>query len=226
MKRKWKIFRQQFYRNFLINIRQPRLIANTCLFFIMIIVFFPLSLAPDNNLLKQVVPGLIWMTILLSSLLASERLFQQDYEDGVIEQWLIAGNDLTLIVFTKVLLQWLLIIVPIIIICPLLGLIFDFSLTELIVLIMSLFLGSPAILFLCALATAFSTGQQQKGILMALVLLPLAIPIMIFGSATLLATFQHQGVLGYFAILFAFSLICISFLPFAISAVIRISLVE
>lgn len=220
------IFRKQCYRDLLVNIRQPRLIVNASLFFIMIIIFFPLSLVPDSNLLKQVVPGLIWMTVLLSSLLGSERLFQQDYEDGLIEQWLISGNSLYLIVMAKVIIQWLLTILPLLALSPLLALVFNFSLYELSMLDISLLLGSPTILFLCALAAAFSTSVQQKGILMALVLLPLAIPIMIFGSATLLAVFEHNSVMGYLAILMALSLITVSFLPFAIAAIIRISLVE
>lgn len=219
-------FNKQCYRDLCINVRQPRLMINAMLFFIMVIVFFPLTLTPNNLILRQVIPGLIWMTVLLAMLLAADRLFQEDYDDGVIEQWLISGYSLRLIVTAKILIHWLLTLIPLLVLCPFLALLFNFSWYELGVLSLSLLAGTPAILFLCGLAAAFSTGIQQKGILMALILLPLTIPVMIFGSGALLAAMQGNTVSGYLAILSAFSLVAASFLPFAIAAIIRISLAD
>lgn len=222
----WIRFARQFRREMLVHMRQPRLLMNASLFFMMIIVFFPLTLPANSSILKQIAPGLVWMAVLLASLLASERLFQQDHDDGLIEQWLVSGYALNVIVSAKMLAHWLLTIVPLLIFCPLFALLFAFTWHELLILWAVLILGTPAILSLCALAAAFGTGMQQKGILMALILLPLTIPVMIFGSGTVTAAMQGLPVSGYLAILAAMSIFAGCFLPFAIAAVIRIGLAD
>jgi heme exporter protein B len=219
-------FGRQFKREFLVNIRQPRLLINSSLFFVMMTVFFPLTLPANAVIIRQVAPGLIWMAVLLAMLLASERLFQQDYEEGIIEQWLTSGFSLGLIVSAKLLLHWLLTIVPLLLFSPFLALLFGFSAREVMILAVSLITGTPAILYICALAAAFSTSMKHKGIFMALILLPLTVPIMIFGSSLLSATIDSEQVLGHLALLLALSIISISFLPFAISSIIRISLAD
>ncbi|KTC67960.1 heme exporter protein CcmB [Legionella birminghamensis] len=220
----WITFKNQLMRELLIYLRQPRVVLNTSLFFFMIVIFFPLTIPPVKEVLHQVAPGLIWTAMLLSLLLASERIFQQDYEDGLIEQWLISGFSLNLIISAKMLVHWLFSIIPMLIFCPLLAFLFSFSYQEMCLLAVSLILGTPAILALCVLAAAFSTRLQQKGIFMALVLLPLVVPVMIFGSGASLAVLEGTSAPAYLAILAAISLLAISFLPFAISVVIRISL--
>lgn len=220
------LFLRQVHRELLLHVRQPRSLFYSTVFFLMITVFFPLTMTPEPALMRQVAPGLVWTAMLLAFLLASERLFQQDYEEGVLEQWLLCGESLSLMVFAKVTVHWLLNLLPMLFLCPLLAILFSLSRHELAVLILSLIAGTPAILFLCALAAAFSTGIRQKGVLMALILLPLAIPVMIFGSATLNAAMQGLAVNGYLALLVALSLLASSFLPLAINAIIRISLAD
>lgn len=221
-----ELFSRQCRRELLIHLRQPRLLLHASLFFLMVTVFFPLTIPPDTTTLRTVAPGLIWIAMLLAMLLTSVGLFQQDYEDGVIEQWLISSYPLSIIVAAKLVVHWLLNLVPLLIFCPLMALLFNFSWQEMGILIFSLILGTPAILFLCGLATAFSAGMQQKGVLMALILLPLTVPVMVFGSATLSAVMQGFPVLGYLAILLALSILAVGFLPFAIAAVIRINLAD
>jgi len=220
------LFLRQFRREFLLHIRQPKLLLHSSLFFLMVTIFFPLTMPPETSILRSVSPGLIWIAMLLSMLLTSVGLFQQDYEDGIIEQWLISSYPLSLIVAGKLVVHWLINLLPMLIFCPLLALLFSFTWQETGVLILSLIAGTPAILFLCGLAAAFSSGMQQKGVLMALVLLPLTIPVMIFGSGTLTTAMQGLAVSGYLAMLLALSLLAVGFLPFAIAAVIRISLVD
>jgi heme exporter protein B len=166
------------------------------------------------------------MAILLSMLLSSERLFQQDYEHGVIEQWLVSGQSLTLLVSAKILAHWLFNFLPLLILCPLVAVLFSFNAWETWILILSLFCGTPALLFLCALAAAFGVGVNQQGALMALILIPLTLPLLIFGSGTLNIALQGLPVSGYLALLGAMSVISSGFLPFAIAGVIRISHVE
>lgn len=220
------LFVTQFKRELYIQARQVRVLINACLFFLMILFIFPLTLKADPVLLRTTAPGLVWMALLLSLLLSAERLFQQDYEHGVIEQWLVSGQSLTLMVSAKIVAHWVFTIVPILILCPLIALIFSFSGWEMSVLIISLLCGTPALFFLCALAAVFGVGISQRGALMALILLPLTLPILIFGSGTLNIAMQGLPVSGNCALLLAISVLTVGFLPYAIAAVMRISHVD
>lgn len=221
-----QLFILQFRREMLLHCRQPYGLLLSTLFFLMIVLFFPLTLSPDPLILRQVASGLLWVAMLLAMLMASERLFQQDYEDGLIEQWLTSGFALSVIIAAKVTVHWLLNITAILILCSLVALLFNLSRYETGILMVSLLVGTPTILYLCALAAAFTTSVQQKSALIALILLPLALPVMIFGSGTLNAAMQGQNITGYLAILLALSILAVTFLPLAISAIIRISLVD
>jgi heme exporter protein B len=163
------------------------------------------------------------MAVLLSMLLSAEHLFQQDYEQGVVEQWLVSGYPLNVIVSAKVLAHWLFNLIPILLLAPFIALLFSFSVWETWILILSLLCGTPALLFLCALAAAFGVGVNQKGALMALILLPLTLPLLIFGSGTLNIALQGLPISGYLALLLAMSLTATVFLPYAIAGVIRVS---
>lgn len=216
------LFFRQLMREWLIQIRQIRYLVNSCLFFLMLIVFFPLTLRPEAQLMRSVAPGIIWMALLLSSLLSAERLFQQDYEHGVMEQWLVSGKPLTLLVSAKVLAHWAFSILPLILLSPLIAIVFSFNLYETVILVLSIIAGTPALLFLCALAAAFGVGVHQQGALMALILLPLTLPLLIFGSGTITVALQGLPASGYLALLFAMSVLAVGLLPYAIAGVIRI----
>ena len=220
------LFIQYFKRELLIQVRQARLLINSCLFFLMILFIFPLTMKPDPLLMKTIAPGLVWMALLLSLLLSAERLFQQDYEQGVIEQWLVSGQSLSLIIAAKIIAHWVFTILPILLLCPLVALVFALNGWELFVLLISLLCGTPALLFLCALAASFGVGVNQKGALMALILVPLTLPILIFGSGTLNLALQDLPISGNCSLLLAFSILCAGFLPLAIAGVIRISHVD
>lgn len=217
----WDVFKRQFAREYLLNCRQPRLIINSSLFFLMVLVFFPLTMTSDITLMRTVAPGLVWIAVLFAMFLSADRLFKQDYDDGIIEQWLASGLPISIMVLAKILVHWLVNLVPILIFCPIISLLFSLSLHETYILILSLICGTPAIIFLCGLAAAFSVDIQQNGVLIPLILLPLTIPIMIFGSGALIVTMQGLDALGYIALLLAISLLSIISLPFAIAFVIR-----
>ena len=192
----------------------------------MLLFIFPLTLKPELLLMRTIAPGLIWMAMLLSMLLSAERMFQQDYEHGVTEQWIVSGQPLNLMISAKVTAHWLFNLLPILVLCPLIAILFSFNPWETWVLILSLLCGTPALLFLCALAAAFGVGVNQRGALMALILLPLTLPLLIFGSGTLNIAMQGLPIKGYLALLLAMSIIAVSFLPYAIAGVIRISHVD
>lgn len=220
------LFIKQFKREWIIQKRQIRYLINSCLFFLMLLFIFPLTLKPELMLMRAIAPGLIWMAVLLSMMLTAERLFSQDYEHGVIEQWLVSGFSLNSIISAKVLAHWMFNLIPVLVLSPLVAVLFSFSLWETLVLILTLLCGTPALLFLCALAAAFGVGINQKGALMALILIPLTLPVIIFGSGTLNVAMQGLPVNGYLALLLAMSIFAMGFLPYAISGVIRVSMVE
>ena len=220
------LFKRQLQRELSLHLRQLRLILNACLFFLMIVVFFPLTMTPEVTLLRTIAPGIVWSELLLAMFLSAERLFQQDYDEGVIEQWLVSGYPISVLVSAKICIHWLLNLVPLLMLCPFIAILYTLSVHETVILMLSLLLGTPTILLLCALAAAFSTSVQQKGILMALILLPLTLPVLIFGSATLLAAMQGLPVQGYLALLLAMSIATSASIPFAVAGVIRVGLVD
>lgn len=217
------LFIRQCQRELLIQTRQIRQLFNSCLFLLIFLLMFPLTLKPEIELLRTIVPGLVWMAILLSTLLSSEHLFRQDYEHGVMEQWLISGRSLSLLISAKVFAHWLFNLIPLIIMCPLVALLFSLNAWESLILALTILCGTPTLLFLCALVAAFGVGMSQKGMLMALILLPLTLPVLILSSGTLASAMQGMPVSGYLALLLALSVMSTGFLPYAIAGVIRVS---
>ena len=220
-----RLFKRQCQREWLLTIRQSRSLVNGSLFFLLITIFFPLTLPAEHHLLRLVAPGFVWIATLLAMLLSAERIFQQDFEDGVIEQWLVSGYPVSLYVLAKTMMHWGGNVLPILLFTPFLGVLYTLSWHETMVLLAALALGSPCILLLCALSATFGIRIQHKGLYSALILLPLTIPVMVFGSATVTAAMQGLPVSGYLALLFAMSLFSMSLLPFAISGVMRFSLI-
>lgn len=222
----WLLFTKQFRRELLIQVRQIRFLVNSCLFLLIFLFMFPLTLKPELELLRIIAPGIVWMAILLSMLLSAERLFQQDYEQGIIEQWLVSGNSLFLLVSAKVIAHWFFNLLPLLILCPLVGLLFSLNAWETWVLALTILCGTPALLYLCAFVAVFGVGVNQRSVLMALILLPLTLPLLIFGSGALNIAMQGLPVSGYLALLLAFSIMAIGFLPYAIAGIIRINHVD
>lgn len=217
-------FKKLCHREWLLQWRQPTYLCNALLFFIMMMVFFPLTLPSKAMLLHQLAPGLVFIAVLFVFLLLSERFFHQDYEDGMFDQWLVSGHSLVPLSCAKLLVYWLLTLIPLLLFCPMLSLLFAFTLNESLVLSLSLLFSTPAMLALCVLAAAFSIGRQQKGLLTALILLPLTLPLMIFGSSAVMMAGQGLDVSGYLAMLLAMSLLSSTCLPFAIASVLRVGL--
>jgi heme exporter protein B len=221
-----QLIKRLLKRESLLLLRQLRLLVNFCLFFLMVLVFIPLTLPPDPELLRTIAPGLIWTAVLLATLLSAERLFQQDYEDGVIEQWLVSGHSISLLIGAKIFVHWVVNLIPILLFTPLIGLLFGFNLHETLITAVSLIMGSPAIFYLCGLAAVFSTSLKQKNVLIALILLPLTIPIMIFGSGAITAALMGLPTIGYLALLLGLSLAAACLLPLASAGVMHATLID
>lgn len=223
MKSLSSFLRQQMYREWTLQIRQKKSWLNSTLFFAMILLFFPMTIPADPQLDRIIVPGLVWMALLLANLLAAERLFQVDYEEGVIELWLVSGQPLSVMICAKVFVHWGLTLLPLLVLIPVVALLFHMPVQAACALAESLFCGTLPIILLSALAAAYSTVLPQKGVLMGLVVLPLILPILILGAATTTAAMASLPVGAYLAYLGALSCLSLVTLPVAIAAVLRTS---
>lgn len=205
-----------------IQLRQARGLLNAFLLFCMILIFFPLILPADPILLREVFPGLVWIALLFSFFLSAEHLFQYEEEAGVLDQWLISDQPLHLRIRAKLIVHWVAHILPVGLSIPFFMILFHITAGEVLILLAVLVLGSPVLLLFCALAATFSTQIQQKGILMALIILPLTLPVMILGSGTIHKAMQNLAVNGEIALLFAMSLTAFLCLPWVMAGALRI----
>jgi heme exporter protein B len=165
--------------------RRPWEWLTPILFFILVVLLFPLSLSPDPKLLRMIGPGIVWVAALLSILLSLNRLFQEDYEDGSLEQWIMGPQAFPLLIFIKILSHWLLVYIPLALILPILALMFHLPFQMLAILAISLLIGTPLLTLLGAVGAALLVSLRQSGLLLALILLPLYIPTLIFASSAL-----------------------------------------
>jgi heme exporter protein B len=172
-------------RECLLTWRRPVEWLNPLLFFILVAVLFPLTMTPSIKILQQIGPGVIWVAILLAILMSLPRLFQPDYEDGSLEQWLLGAYPLSLLVFAKVAAQWIMLSLPLLFMTPLIALMFHLTWQVTQILIFSLLLGTPLLTLLGSIGAALIVGLRQSGLLLALILLPLYIPALIFATAAL-----------------------------------------
>lgn len=224
MRALWRLLTQQMRREWMIQMRQKKSWVNSLLFFAMLLLFFPMTLPGDPQLERIMIPGLVWVALLLAYLLAAERLFQVDYDEGVLDLWLISGQPLSVLVGAKILVHWILMLFPLIGFIPAISLLFQLPADVALALLESLACGTLPIILLSALAAAFSTILAQKGVLMGLIVLPLITPILILGAATTTAAMSSLPITGYLAYLSALSLLALAALPCAIAGVLRTSL--
>lgn len=200
--------------------RQPKLMAMTSLYLALLLLFFPMTVSVSQASLHALFPGLLWFGLLLGSMSASDGFFLQDKEDGVIEQWALRPRLLPARVFAKILTQWACQLVMVLLWLPCAAIFYDLSWYALAISMLALLFGSLGMWFLTGLAAAFLSVSAQKGAMMALVLLPLCLPWLIFGSGCLRLTYVGGDPLPYLALLLAFSLVAMVCIPFAVAAII------
>ncbi|MFI8739489.1 heme exporter protein CcmB [Stutzerimonas zhaodongensis] len=206
--------------------RRPAELANPLVFFAIVIALFPLAVGPESQLLQTISPGLIWVAALLAVLLSLDGLFRSDFEDGSLEQWVVSPHPLALLVLAKVLAHWIFSGLALVLLAPLLGLMLGMPVSALPVLLMSLLLGTPVLSLLGAVGAALTVGLKRGGLLLALLILPLYIPVLILGSGALQAALQGLPALGYLLWLSSLTALAVTLTPFAIAAGLRISVGE
>jgi len=206
--------------------RRPAELLNPLVFFAIVIALFPLAVGPESQLLQTISPGLVWVAALLSVLLSLDGLFRSDFEDGSLEQWVLSSHPLPLLVLAKVMAHWAFSGLALVLLAPLLGLMLGLPTACLPVLLLSLLLGTPVLSLLGAVGAALTVGLKRGGLLLALLILPLYIPVLILGSGALQAALQGMSSTGYLLWLGSLTVLAITLTPFAIAAGLKISVGE
>ncbi|CAO96184.1 heme exporter protein CcmB [Erwinia tasmaniensis] len=198
-------------------------ILNPLWFFLIVVTLFPLGIGADPQLLARIAPGIVWVAALLSSLLALERLFRDDFLDGSLEQLLLLPVPLPLIVLSKVVAHWLVTGLPLLLLSPLIALLLALDFASWRAVALTLLLGTPTLSLLGAIGVGLTVGLRRGGVLLSLLVLPLAVPVLIFASAAIDAAEQGMAISGYLAILGAILAGSAVLAPFATAAALRIS---
>lgn len=199
--------------------------ALTSLFFFIIVVsLFPLGVGPEPNQLRMMAPGILWVAALLASMLSLGRMFSFDYLDGTLEQMLVGAAPLGVIVAGKILAHWLVSGFSLVLMAPVLGVMFDLPGEALRVLVVSLLLGTPILSLIGAVGAALTLGVRGGGVLVSLLVLPLYVPVLIFGAGAVGAQAAGMGGQAHLMLLGAFLAVAALFAPWATSAGLRISL--
>lgn len=219
----FEVFRTIVRRDLTLAVRRRSDVFTTLFFFIIVVSLFPLGIGPEMNTLRLIAPGVVWVAALLASMLALERLFSVDFEDGTLEQMLLTPQPVTLLVLGKVAAHWLVTGLPLVLMAPLLGLQYDLSTEALGVLLLSLLLGTPALSLIGAIGAALTLGLRGGGVLVSLLVLPLCIPVLIFGAGAVEANVSGLGEQGHLSMLGAILLLSLVLAPVATSAALRIS---
>ncbi len=210
-------------RELLLSYRRKSDLVNPLIFFLMVATLFPLGVSPDPTFLADVAPGVVWVAALLATLLSMDSLFRSDFEDGTLEQILLSPQPLYLVVLAKVLAHWMLTGLPLTILAPLLGVMLFLPGDGMWGLVLSLLLGTPTLSLVGAIGAALTVGLRKGGVLISLLVLPLYIPVLIFGSAAVQGAVTGLPLGGYLAILGAMLSLGLVLAPLAIGAALRIS---
>ncbi|WP_293007250.1 heme exporter protein CcmB [Nitrosomonas sp.] len=211
-------------RDLLLAMRRQSDVLTTLFFFIIVVSLFPLSVGPEMNMLRTMAPGVVWVAALLASMLSLGRMFSNDYVDGTLEQMLLSPQSLSLLVLGKAFAHWLVTGVPLVLMAPVLGIQYDLPTDALLVLTAALLLGTPVLSLIGAIGAALTLGLRGGGVLVSLLVLPLYIPVLIFGAGAVEANMAGVAFDAHLSLIGAFLLVSIVFAPWAAALSLRVSL--
>jgi heme exporter protein B len=217
------VFGWLVWRDLILAWRRRADVLATLFFFIIVTSLFPLGIGPERETLRTIAPGVVWVAALLASMLSLGRTFGNDYQDGTLEQLLLTPQPVYVIVLAKVLAHWLVSELPLVIIAPVLGLQFGLSENSLLIVMASLLLGTPVLSVIGSIGAALTLGLRAANVLVALLVLPLYVPVLIFGSGAVQASVNGTGTQAYLLLLGATLIMSLVFAPWATSAALKIS---
>ncbi|HTT37679.1 MAG TPA: heme exporter protein CcmB [Burkholderiales bacterium] len=218
------VFAAVIRRDLTLAVRRRSDVFTTFFFFVLVVSLFPLGVGPAPDTLRTIAPGVLWVAALLASMLALTRLFAGDYADGTLEQLALSPQPLVLLVAAKVVAHWLVTGVPLVLVAPLLSLQFGLPSDALSVVLLSLLLGTPCLSLIGAIGAALTLGVRGAGGLLALLVLPLYVPVLIFGAASITACASGMAAGAHLSLLGASLLLALALGPWGAAAAIRIAL--
>ncbi|WP_166266010.1 heme exporter protein CcmB [Marinobacter caseinilyticus] len=216
----WAVLR----RDLRVSLRQRQDLLNPLLFFVMVVSLFPLGVSPEVSFLQQAGAGILWVAALLSTLLSLDHMFRHDFDDGTLEQLVLQPQPLYLLVLAKTVAHWLVTGLPLVLVAPMLGVMVHLDGNSIAILCLTLLIGTPVLSFIGSIGAALTLGLRSGGVLLSLLIIPLYIPVLIFGTGTVNAAVGGAPVGAYLALLGAFLVLAMTLAPFASAAALRISL--
>ena len=220
----FNLFLAMVRRDLMLALRQKTDIVQTLFFFAVVVTLVPLGVGAEPNLRRSMAPGVVWVAALLAALLSLPRIFAFDYADGTLEQMVISAEPLTVIVLAKVFAHWLVTGIPITIFTAVFGVMFDLPLDQGLVLMLSLLLGTPVLSLVGAIGAALTLGLRAGSVLTSLLVVPLYIPVLIFGTGATVQVAISVSPVAYLMVTAALSFLALAAAPFAIAAALRISI--
>jgi heme exporter protein B len=211
-------------RDLVLAMRRRADVLTTLIFFVMVVSLFPLGVGPELDMLRKMAPGVLWVAALLASMLSLGRLFSADYLDGTLEQMMLAPQSLSMLVLGKMTAHWMVSGLPLVLMAPVLGLQFDMTVQALGVLIVGLMLGTPVLSMLGAIGAALTLGLRGGGVLLSLLVLPLCIPVLIFGTGAVEAISSGLSIASHLSLLGALLVMALVFTPWVTAQALRISM--
>jgi len=210
-------------RDLRLSMRRRGDVLNHLVFFVIVVTLFPLGVGPEPALLRTMAPGILWVAALLAAMLSLQRLFAADFADGTLEQMLISAHPLGVIVVGKTIAHWLLSGLPLTLLAPILGLQFDLPQKALGVLTLSLAIGTPVLSLIGGVGAALTLGVRGGGVLLALLVLPLYVPVLIFGTGGVGAVLSGMSPSAHLSLLGACLAISCVVGPLATGAALRLA---
>jgi heme exporter protein B len=211
-------------RDLLLVMRRKSEVLTALFFFVVVTSLFPLGIGADAALLRKIAPGIIWVAALLSTLLGLQRMFAADYADGTLEQLALSPQPLVLLLAGKIMAHWIVCGLPLVLLAPVIGLQFDLDASSLYVLMATLLLGTPVLSLLGSIGAALTLGVRGGSVLMSLLILPLYIPVLIFGAGAVYANSVGLETSGHFSLLGAILILALAFVPWVSAAAVKIAI--
>lgn len=219
----FNLFLTILHRDLTLSLRRKSDLAQVIFFFAVVVTLVPLGVGAETNILRAIAPGVVWVAALLAALLSLPRMFATDHDDGTLEQMLVAAEPLPIIVIAKVAAHWLVTGVPMTVFATIFGVMFDLELDMTIVMVASLLLGTPVLSLVGAVGAALTLGLRSGGVLTSLLVLPLYIPVLIFGAGASQAVAVGLTPASHFMIVGGLTLFSLALAPMAVSAALRIA---
>jgi heme exporter protein B len=213
-----------FGRDLRLALRRWEHVADPLVFFMMVTTLFPLSMSPQLSQLRDVAPGVLWVAALLSSLLAADTLLKSDSQDGTLEQYLLSGQPLTLLLLAKTAAHWILTGLPLVLVSPLVAVALGAPGTSLGTIMVALAIGTVTLSLLGAIGAALTIGLRRGSLLLSLLVMPLAMPLLIFGARASELAIAGESAAGPLYLLASLLVLAVTLAPLTAAAAVRISL--